>query len=220
MNGSIKSSRLWKRLLSGVMVAAMVAGLLPGLPGLTMTAHAAEDTQTKDAYGFTLEVPDSFHANDGKNPYGSAAANGHVNFNPVKELGIYESADNYQKNVALNMDRNNKFSSIVPTYSTSLLYLRHYTRIESQLVGALAGSGNHQFFSTGYASKLQYVRGVACDPTGSGRDDHIVYYGFGNGRQNGGNWAPGFISFKATEGQGGNNAIYYLGKKVTPGTNI
>lgn len=50
MNGSIKSSRLWKRLLSGVMVAAMVAGLLPGLPGLTMTAHAAEDTQTKDAY--------------------------------------------------------------------------------------------------------------------------------------------------------------------------
>lgn len=215
MRGSIKSSRLWKRLLSGVMTVAMLAGLLPGLPGLTMTAHAAEDT--KDAYGFTLEVPDTFDPNDKKNPYGSAAVTGHVNFNPVKELGIYESADNYQKNVALNMDRNNKFSSIVPTYSTSLLYLRHYTRIESQLVGALAGSGNHQFFSTGYASKLQYVRGVACDPTGSGRDDHIVYYGFGNGRQNGENWSPGFISFKATEGQGGNNAIYYLGEKGNVG---
>lgn len=210
MNGSIKSSRLWKRLLSGVMVAAMVAGLLPGLPGLTMTAHAAEDTQTKDAYGFTLEVPDSFHANDGKNPYGSAAANGHVNFNPVKELGIYESAENYQKNVALNIDRNNKFSDIVPTYSN--YFYRHYTRKESQLVGALAGSGNHQFFSTGYASKLQYVRGVAYDPTGSGRDDYIVYYGFGNNRNTvvAGDWSPGFISFKAKEGQGGNNTIHYI----------
>lgn len=212
MKGRIQSSQFWKRLLSGVMAAAMMAGLLPGLPGLTTTAHAAADT--KDAYGFDLEVPSTFDPNDKKNPYGSAAVNGHVNFNPVKELGIYESAENYQKNVALNIDRNNKFSTVVPPCNGKTDF---YHRIESQLVGALAGSGNHQFFSTGYASKLQYVRGVAYDPTGSGKDDHIVYYGFGNGRQNGENWSPGFISFKATEGQGGNNAIYYLGEKGNVG---
>lgn len=205
MRGSIKSSRFWKRLLSGVMTAAMMAGLLPGLPGLTMTAHAAEDK--RDAYGFELEVPSGFKKDDNVNPYGSAAVKGHVNFNPVKELGIYESAENYQKNVALNMDRNNKFSTIVPTNGGD----SHYSRITSQLVGALAGSGNHQFFSTGYASKLQYVRGVAYDPYGHGRDDQVVYYGFGNGRQNGGNWSPGFITFKAKEGQGGNNTIHYHG---------
>lgn len=215
MNGSIKSSRLWKRLLSGVMTAAMVAGLLPGLPGLTTTAHAAEST--KDAYGFTLEVPDTFDPNDKKNPYGSAAVTGHVNFNPVKELGIYESADNYQKNVALNMDRKNQFSTIVPAKYIGDGFNGHYSRKESQLVGALAGSGNHQFFSTGYASKLQYVRGVAYDPYGHGRDDQVVYYGFGNGRQNGGNWSPGFITFNATEGQGGNNTIHYMGNSDNPG---
>lgn len=211
MRGSIKSSRLWKRLLSGAMTAAMMAGLLPGLPGFTMTAHAAENEQdTKDAYGFTLEVPDSFKADDGVNPYGSAAVTGHVNFNPVKELGIYESAAQYQKNVALNMDRKNKFSTIVPTNGGN----NHYYRNTSQLVGALAGSGNHQFFSTGYASKLQYVRGVAYDPTGSGKDDHVVYYGFGNNRNtvSAGTWQPGFIAFEAKEkGNKGNNTIYSKG---------
>lgn len=208
MRGSINSSRLWKRLLSGAMAIVMLAGLLPGLPGLTTTAHAAADT--KDAYGFDLEVPSTFDPNDKKNPYGSAAVTGHVNFNPVKELGIYESADNYQKNVALNIDRNNKFSTVVPPCNGKTDF---YHRIESQLVGALAGSGNHQFFSTGYASKLQYVRGVAYDPTGSGKDDHIVYYGFGNNRNTvvAGSWRPGFITFKATEGQKGNNTIYYRG---------
>lgn len=207
MNGNIKNSRFWRRLLSGVMAIVMLAGLLPGLPGLSMTAHAAEDTQ--DAYGFELEVPNTFDPNDKVNPYGSAAVTGYVNFNPVKELGIYESAANYQKNVALNMDRNDKFSTVVPTNNS----VEYYFRRESQLVGALAGSGNHQFFSTGYASKLQYVRGVAYDPTGSGKDDHIVYYGFGNNRNTvvAGTWAPGFITFKAKEGQKGNNTIYYKG---------
>lgn len=207
MKGNIKNSRLWKRLLSGVMTAAMLAGLLPGLPGFDMPAHAAD---TQDAYGFELEVPDSFDPNDGVNPYGSAAVTGHVSFNPVKELGIFESADKYQRNVALNMDRNSKFSTVVPTNGGN----DHYYRNESQLVGALAGSGNHQFFSTGYASKLHFVRGVAYDPTGSGKDDHVVYYGFGNGRKNtvdAGTWAPGFITFKAGEGQKGNNTIYYKG---------
>lgn len=47
-----------------------------------MMTSAAESTQ--DAYGFDLDVPDSFDPNDGVNPYGSAAVTGHVNFNPVR----------------------------------------------------------------------------------------------------------------------------------------
>ena len=52
MKGSVKSSRLWKRLLSGVMTAAMLAGLLPGTYTLT-------ETQAPDGYQ-KLSQPISF----------------------------------------------------------------------------------------------------------------------------------------------------------------
>ena len=47
-----------KRFLSGLLAAAIVAGLLPALPGLLIPTAAAADT---DAYGFELGTPEGFN---------------------------------------------------------------------------------------------------------------------------------------------------------------
>ncbi len=208
MKRNIKNSRLWKRLFSGVMTAAMLLGLLPGLPGMDMTTSAAESAaeSTQDAYGFELNVPDSFDPDDGINPYGSAAIHGHVNFSPVKELGIFESAADHQISTALNMDRGSGFQTVIPTDRGN----NRYKNNDSLLTGALPGNTQNHFRHN-YDSYLDHVRGVAYDPNGTGKDDHIVYYGFGSKRysvvENRKN-VPGFIEFDATKGA--TSEVHYL----------
>lgn len=196
----------WKRWLAGTMAVAMLMGLLPIIPGLGTTAHAAESTQ--DAYGFDLNVPESFDEDDGVNPYGSAAITGHVNFNPVRELGIFESAAGYQISTALNMDRDNGFSKVLPTDRDD----NRYKNNDGLLTGALPGNTQNHFQHND-DSYLDHVRGVAYDPNGTGKDDHIVYYGFGSKRYSvadGKKNIPGFIEFDAT--QGATNEVHYLNR--------
>ena len=57
---------------------------------------------------------------------------------------------------------------------------------------------------------------MAFDYLGTGRDDYIVYYGFGNQSEGkAGTKAPGFIAFAAKEGQSGsdNTCLLYTSNR-------
>lgn len=149
-----------KRLLSGLLAAAIVAGLFPALPGLLIPAAAAADT---DAYGFELETPSSFNPNDGQNPYGT----GKFNFNPIYELNVYEGLLNGQNGATYDLDSVNNADSLFNGMNSNTL-------------------GNTLTASRSYSTNnsMALVNGVAFDPTGSGRDDHIMYYGFDTTKNN------------------------------------
>lgn len=149
-----------KRLLSGLLAAAIVAGLLPALPGLLIPAAAAADT---DAYGFELETPSSFNPDDGQNPYGT----GKFNFNPIYELNVYEGLLNGQNGATYDLDSVNNADSLFNGMNSNTL-------------------GNTLTASRSYSTNnsLALVNGVAFDPTGSGRDDYIMYYGFDTTKNN------------------------------------
>lgn len=145
-----------KRLLSGLLAAAIVAGLLPALPGLLIPAAAAADT---DAYGFELETPSSFNPDDGQNPYGT----GKFNFNPIYELNVYEGLLNGQNGATYDLD------SVNNANMNSLFNGMNSNTLGNTLTASRSYSTNNS---------MALVNGVAFDPTGSGRDDYIMYYGF------------------------------------------
>lgn len=206
-----------RRLLASALTVCMLLGLLAGVPGLVTTTRAAGESGvaaeggTKDAYGFDTSRPDGFDEGEDKgvNPYGSAAITGHVNFNAVRELGIYESAAYYEISKALNLDRSGNMEKVFPSSDGSEVYSRN----NSLLTGTVSGGNNAvTHFEHGAYGRLKYVRGVAYDPTGSGRDDYVAYYGYGNNSENkagaGNTNRPGMVYFKATGA--GSNAISYL----------
>lgn len=152
-----------RRVLSGLLAAAMVVGLIPVLPGLIPSAAAVTET---DAYGFDLTRPDKsvFDPDDGQNPYGS----GKFNFNPVTELNVYEGGGSGQNSATYDLDSVNDADALFGSGSL--------TQISSSLTASAkyTNSTNH----------LMHANGVAFDPTGSGRDDYIMYYGFSRGSGN------------------------------------
>lgn len=152
-----------RRVLSGLLAAAMVVGLIPVLPGLIPSAAAVTET---DAYGFDLTRPDKsvFDPDDGQNPYGS----GKFNFNPVTELNVYEGGGSGQNSATYDLDAVNDADALFGSGSL--------TQISSSLTASAkyTNSTNH----------LMHANGVAFDPTGSGRDDYIMYYGFSRGSGN------------------------------------
>lgn len=164
-----------RRILSLLLCACIVLSMLPATvlaadSTAATTARAAASGELVDEYGFTHSIPDDFNANDGKHPYGNE--NGElVNLSPMKEIGLLESASaNYYSRV-YNFDKN----SILKGESGGVFgsEAKYYLGTSKNFTTATAMST--QVKSSG--SPLECVSGVAWDPTGSGRDDYIAYYG-------------------------------------------
>ncbi|MGN1002802.1 MAG: FG-GAP repeat domain-containing protein, partial [Oscillospiraceae bacterium] len=137
-----------KRLLSLVLCLTMVITLLPTALIPTVQAAGESSSSSTNEFGFSTDVPDDFHADDGKHPFGSQGSTDRVNLMPVKEIGVMET------------DGSSNYTKILDNMSTTL------------------------FSSSPSTDKFLYVNGVAYDPTGSGRDDHVFYYGPVQGNTN------------------------------------
>ena len=156
-----------KKLLSIALVLVMVLSLLP------TTVMAASGTETDDssskpsvadAFGFKTDPPAGFDASDGVHPFSQSGTNDTINMVPVKEVGLLTGktgAATYTSTVDVyNFNSDNRFS--FSDASTKLFPTQTYT------------------YKTYYDPKEDVFRlasGVAYDPTGSGRDDHVFYYG-------------------------------------------
>ncbi|MBC8536136.1 InlB B-repeat-containing protein [Feifania hominis] len=215
MRKHLAHSHFWRRALASVITVCMLLGMLPVFPGLVTTARAAEETESggTDAYGFSTEIPSDYDEGDGKNPFGRVAVENQVNINPVKELGIYESAAGYQLSRSLKLDGTWKWPFYETEYNTfeTMFNLdkNHYTDRSTQLVQYLSGDNVVTQFQDSDYGELNYVRGVAFDPTGSGRDDHIAYYGYVNPNRNKDKAnQPGVIIVDAKEANSSNKVTY------------
>lgn len=177
------------RFLAGGLALCMLLGLLPGISFVPSAAAAATDP-----FGFTLEGKGVIEDASKKNPYGP----GKVNFAPVPELNLYESAQNLESSKVFDVTvenamqfRNNTSGGRSGTARTGISAYKNYADRTSQ-------------------AELELASGVAYDPTGSGRDDHIAYYGFYN-RQGDRNHCPAVLAFDATKG---GNGQWPIGTKV------
>ncbi|MDY3280861.1 Ig-like domain repeat protein, partial [Dysosmobacter sp.] len=137
-----------KKLLSSVLVLAMVLSLLPAALVPTAQAAGGASSSGTNEFGFKTDVPDSFDPDDGAHPFGSQGSDDRVNLMPVREIGITEA------------DGSNNYTRILDNMSTTL------------------------FSSSSGSDRFLYVNGVAYDPTGSGRDDHVFCYGPVQGNTN------------------------------------
>ncbi len=138
----------------------------------------AEDAATTDEYGFELSTPSGFNANDGQHPFGRTKdING--NLNPTKEISILESrGDSYSSRV-YDFDE----SSILKGASGGVFSSSdHYAGLDGTKFSTASAMSNTINQGEG-VSPYRYVSAVAYDPTGSGRDDIVAYWG--SSRQSG-----------------------------------
>ena len=156
-----------KRLLSMILCLSMLLSLLP------VTAMAAGGTGSEgssttpsvaDAFGFKTDPPAGFDAGDGVHPFSQSGTNDTINMVPVKEVGLLTGKTGtatYTSTVDVyNFNSDNRFN--FSDASTKLFPTQTYT------------------YMTYYDPKDDVFRlasGVAYDPTGSGRDNHVFYYG-------------------------------------------
>lgn len=146
-----------------------VAMFLPMLPTVALADN--RDATATDEYGFDLSTPSGFNANDGKQPFGnSAGIKG--NLNPTKEISIMESrGDSYSSRV-YDFDE----SSILKGASGGVFSSSdHYAGLDSTKFSTASAMSNK--IDKGESSPYRYVSAVAYDPTGSGRDDIVAYWG-------------------------------------------
>ncbi len=142
---------------------------LPMLPTVALTGNS--DAAATDEYGFDLSTPDSFKADDGKQPFGnSAGIKG--NLNPTKEISIMESrGDSYSSRV-YDFDE----SSILKGSSGGVFSASdHYAGLDGTKFST-ASAMSKKIEAPG-GSPYRYVSAVAYDPNGSGRDDTVAYWG-------------------------------------------
>ena len=159
-------TRLGKKALALFLSLAMCLPMLP-----TMALADNKDAATTDEYGFDLSTPSSFHANDGNQPFGRGAGI-KGNLNPTKEISIMESrGDSYSSRV-YDFDE----SSILKGSSGGVFSSSdHYAGLDGTKFSTAAAMKNT--INKGEASPYYYVSAVAYDPTGSGRDDKVAYWG-------------------------------------------
>ena len=159
-------TRLGKKALALFLSLAMCLPMLP-----TMALADNKDAATTDEYGFDLSTPDSFHANDGKQPFGnSKGIKG--NLNPTKEISIMESrGDSYSSRV-YDFDE----SSILKGSSGGVFSSSdHYAGLDGTKFSTASAMSDK--VNKGEGTPYYYVSAVAYDPTGSGRDDKVAYWG-------------------------------------------
>ena len=154
--------------------------LLPAT--LTPSALTADNSTTPsvaDAFGFKTDPPAGFDAGDGVHPFSQTGTNDTINMIPVKELSF------------LTVKRQlNSATGWYEWNSTGNLY---NFDTETILDGSLFESGHSsgwyisddvtfttaepmETFDTG-EEDFCVASSVAYDPTGSGRDDHVFYFG-------------------------------------------
>lgn len=159
-------ARWGKRGIALFLSAAMCLSMLP-----TMALADNSDAATTDEYGFDLSTPSSFHANDGNQPFGRGAGI-KGNLNPTKEISIMESrGDSYSSRV-YDFDE----SSILKGSSGGVFSSTdHYAGLDGTKFSTASAMSNK--VDKGEASPYYYVSAVTYDPTGSGRDDKVAYWG-------------------------------------------
>lgn len=146
-----------------------VAMFLPMLPTVALADN--RDATATDEYGFDLSTPSGFDATDGKQPFGNS---GDIkgNLNPTKESSIMESrGDSYSSRV-YDFDE----SSILKGASGGVFSSSdHYAGLDSTKFSTASAMSNATIQTE--HSPYRYVSAVAYDPTGSGRDDIVAYWG-------------------------------------------
>ncbi|WP_455557996.1 hypothetical protein [Agathobaculum hominis] len=161
-----------KRLLSMILCLCMLLSLLP------VTAMAAEGTASggssstpsvADAFGFKTDPPAGFDAGDGVHPFSQSGTNDTINMVPVKEVGIMTSEREYAKQTI-----DSTTADVYNFGSENLFSFSDDTRAFTQTF-----ESNYDDFSNDdeNSQTFRIASGVAYDPTGSGRDDHVFYYG-------------------------------------------
>lgn len=159
-------ARWGKRGIALFLSAAMCLSMLP-----TMALADNNTAATTDEYGFDLSTPSDFNANDGNQPFGRGAGI-KGNLNPTKEISIMESrGDSYSSRV-YDFDE----SSILKGSSGGVFSSTdHYAGLDGTKFSTASAMSNK--VDKGEASPYYYVSAVAYDPTGSGRDDKVAYWG-------------------------------------------
>lgn len=159
-------TRLGKKALALFLSLAMCLPMLP-----TVALADNKDAATTDEYGFDLSTPDSFHANDGKQPFGNSK-DIKGNLNSTKEISIMESrGDSYSSRV-YDFDE----SSILKGSSGGVFSSSdHYAGLDGTKFSTASAMSNATIATE--HSPYRYVSAVAYDPTGSGRDDIVAYWG-------------------------------------------
>ena len=160
-------TRLGKKALALFLSVAM---FLPMLPTAALAGNS--DAAATDEYGFDLSTPDSFKADDGKQLFGNTK-DIKGNLNPTKEISIMESrGDNYSSRVYDFDESNILKGSSGGVFSSS----DHYAGLDGTKFSTASAMINTINQGEGI-SPYRYVSAVAYDPTGSGRDDIVAYWG-------------------------------------------
>ena len=187
-----------KRLLGLTLSLAMALSLIPAtamesvangiaatVKSATVTAVAApagetgaEGSSTNSAnaaaFGFNTQAPADFNAGDGLHPFGISGTADKTNLMPVREISLMTvTGDSYTASGStrvFNYDTetigNGSLFSAVSNYYTGENFSTAPPLYETSLS---VTEGNNPVY--------HMASGVAYDPTGSGRDDHVFYYG-------------------------------------------
>ena len=159
-------TRLGKKALALFLSVAMFLPMLP-----TMALADNKDAAATDEYGFDLSTPDSFHANDGKQPFGNSK-DIKGNLNPTKEISILESSGNYYSSRVYDFDE----SSILKGSSGGVFSSSdHYAGLDGTKFSTASAMSNT--INKGEGSPYRYVSAVAFDREGTGRDSTVAYWG-------------------------------------------
>lgn len=147
-----------------------VAMFLPMLPTVALADN--KDAATTDEYGFDLSTPDSFKADDGKQPFGNSK-DIKGNLNPTKEISILESSGNYYSSRVYDFDE----SSILKGSSGGVFSSSdHYAGLDGTKFSTSSAMSNT--INKGEGSPYRYVSAVAFDREGTtGRDSTVAYWG-------------------------------------------
>ena len=160
--------RLGKKALALFLSVAM---FLPMLPTVALADN--RDAAATDEYGFDLSTPDSFKADDGKQPFGNSK-DIKGNLNPTKEISILESSGNYYSSRVYDFDE----SSILKGSSGGVFSSSgHYAGLDGTKFSTASAMANKTIDKGEGVSPYRYVSAVAYDPTGNGRDDTVAYWG-------------------------------------------
>ena len=166
-------TRLGKKALALFLSLAMCLSMLP-----TVALADNKDAATTDEYGFDLSTPDSFKADDGKQPFGNSK-DIKGNLNPTKEISIMESCGDSYSSRVYDFDE----SSILKGSSGGVFSSSdHYAGLDSTKFSTAAAMKNT--INKGNTSPYYYVSAAAFERTGTGRDSTVAYWGTTRGSGN------------------------------------
>lgn len=132
-----------------------------------------KDAATTDEYGFDLSTPDSFKADDGKQPFGNSK-DIKGNLNPTKEISILESSGNYYSSRVYDFD---ELSILKDSSGGVFSSSDHYAGLDGTKFSTASAMSNTLNKGEGI-SPYRYVSAVAFDREGTtGRDSTVAYWG-------------------------------------------